>query len=129
MITIQHRDGTRREIPSLTAADAALIPLAQGWAFGTIEPVPTFKPLVAARVDKAPRDKATQDAATATVRRIIEGNTAVFTAKSMVGSGANGVTGPQFSAAKKALIKAGVATDPGKGKIAGKVAADKAGQQ
>ncbi len=44
---IQHRDGTTREVHSITAADAALIPLAPGWAFGTIEAIPTFKPLVA----------------------------------------------------------------------------------
>lgn len=118
---LQHRDGRTIEIKSLTADDAKLIPLPAGWAFGTIEPVPTFKPLGAPEkpAAKAPRDTAARDAATERVRLLIAGNATVFTAKYLAG---HGITGPQFSAAKKALIKAGVAVDPGKGKIGGKAA-------
>ena len=47
MIQLKHRDGTTIDLDGITdgQARAMTVALGKGWAFGTVQPVPTFTPI------------------------------------------------------------------------------------
>jgi len=82
VIQLKHRDGTTIDLDGITdgQARAMTVALGKGWAFGTVQPVPTFTPIEAtpppARKPRAPKAEPSPEVLRAVLEYFAPGITA-----------------------------------------------------